>query len=278
MKKFLKTVISIAIVVGLILGVSYFVSKNKGGEALYSKLEVKQTNNSVKKESSEQGLDSLIAYINANQSKFDDTVKETVIDGGTLSLLRTIYASCDQNFEYFKNMLALTNNSSQNSILASYDKLVEQIKVHQSSLQNAYKMTQSASSFHKVDFKIAFNTFLDDYSKSVEIYASLCNEMAKYVYKNVYNNFTTDYNFVLNTLCAKMNEFTSLNHNLLSQNKLMHDNLDYYSVAPNYAIVNAFLEIDDLDNFLKSEDKGEFIKSKENKSPYQELNNFFREV
>lgn len=281
MKKFLKTIISIAIVVALILGVSYFVSKNKSGEAFYAKLETKQTNNSIKKESSEDGFDSLISYIKNNNSKFDDTVTQATAEGGELSLLRKIYASCDQNFEYFTNMLSLAtqnNSSEQKAILSSYDKLVEQIKVHQASLNNATKMTQSASSFNKVDFKLAFNTFLDDYSKSVEIYSSLCNDMAKYVYKNVYNNFTTDYNFVLNTICVKMNEFTSKNHNLLSQNKLMHDNLDYYSAAPNYAIVNAFLEIDDIDEFFKSEDKGEFIQSKENKSPYQELNNFFREV
>lgn len=281
MKKFLKAIISIAIVVALVLGVSYLVTKNKDSEFLFTKLEAKQQESSVRTAYSEEGFENLVSYIQANPNKFDDTVNSAVAENGELTLLRKVYASCDTTYDYFTQMLAITfhsNNSAQNSILSNYDKLVKQIQTHKNSLHQATIIIQNASSFNKVDFKVVFDEFLSDYSKSVQIYSTLCNDISQYILKNAFNGFTTNYEFVIYTICAKTNLFACENHNLLEQNKLMQDNVDYYLVARANSAVNAFLQIDDIDDFIKSEDKVQFIQSKENKSPYQELNNLFREV
>lgn len=285
MKKFLKIFITLLVVVALVFGIRFLVNKDKGNSYLYVQLTNRQKNNSVKKHASEQNFDELLNFVKDanNEAKIDDSVKTIMEDNGEFALLRNVYENCDVTFDYFSNLLALSQNSNakfQSKILSCYDSLVKQIGIHKNSLSAVIKLTENSSVLNKADFKASFNTFFDDYSKSVKLYGELVEQLSRYVLENVYDGMNTNYTFVINTICAKMDKFASENHNLLTQANTLLNSRDDLLNNPSYDFVNDYLAVDDVDDFLKCEDKAEFIsgKSESDRGPYQGLNNLFREA
>ena len=283
MKKFLKIFITLLVVVALVFGIRFLVNRGKGNDYLYVQLNNRQQNNNVKKDACEENFDELITFVqdSSNQSKIDDTVKTIMAENGEFDLLKKIYANCDTNYDYFSNLLALSqtsNSKAQSKILSCYDSLVKQIEKHQKSLSTVIRLTQNSAVLNKVDFKASFNKFFNDYSKSVELYGDLVEQMSRYVLENAYNGLNTNYTFVINTICAKMDKFASANHNLLTQANTLLLTRDELLSAPNYEFVNDYLAVSDIDDFLKCEDKATFIsnKSEKDRGSYQGLNNLFR--
>lgn len=285
MKKFLKVFITLLVVVALVFGIRFLINKDKGNTYLYTQLSNRQKSNSVKKQTSEQNFDELLNFVKDanNQAKIDDSVKNIMEDNGEFALLRNVYENCDVTLDYFSNLLALSqesNSRAQSKILSCYDSLVKQIGVHKKSLSSVMKLTENSSVLNKADFKASFNTFFQDYSKSVKLYGELVEQLSRYVLENVYDGMNTNYTFVINTICAKMDKFASANHNLLTQTNTLLNSRDELLNNPNYDFVNDYLAVSDVDDFLKSEDKAEFISAKNEKDrgSYQGLNNLFREA
>lgn len=279
MKKFLRIIITLAIIVGVVFGVSYLVKQNRTEDYLFTTLATKKDSDTIVKTSGENNLNKVIEFINNtdNKNKVDDTVKTSVADGGRLDCLQTIYEKCDENFNYYFNLLCLDksgNNAGQDQILNYYDQIVEQIKVQQSALNRVYTMTTKTSTLNKADFKGAFNKFVNQYAQTVKLYANMCESLRTYILNGIYNGINVEKEFVYNEISTKMNVFALDNEELLVRAKTLIEK-EHYSTNDDYEywIRNKYKQLDEFDEYMKEYVKdGEestFLKDKENATVYQ---------
>lgn len=275
MKKFLRIIITLAIIVGVVFGVSYLVKQNRTEDYLFTTLATKKDSDTIVKTSGENNLNKVIEFINNtdNANKVDDTVKISVADGGRLDCLQTIYEKCDENFNYYFNLLCLDksgNNAGQDQILNYYDQIVEQIKVQQSALNRVYTMTTKTSTLNKADFKGAFNKFVNQYAQTVKLYANMCESLRTYILNGIYNGINVEKEFVYNEISTKMNVFALDNEELLVRAKTLIEK-KHYSTNDDYEywIRNKYKQLDEFDEYMKAEDEDTFLKDKENATIYQ---------
>lgn len=275
MKKFLRIIITLAIIVGVVFGVSYLVKQNRTEDYLFTTLATKKDSDTIVKTSGENNLNKVIEFINNtdNKNKVDDTVKTSVADGGRLDCLQTIYEKCDENFNYYFNLLCLDksgNNAGQDQILNYYDQIVEQIKVQQSALNRVYTMTTKTSTLNKADFKGAFNKFVNQYAQTVKLYANMCESLRTYILNGIYNGINVEKEFVYNEISTKMNVFALDNEELLVRAKTLIEK-KHYSTNDDYEywIRNKYKQLDEFDEYMKAEDEDTFLKDKENATIYQ---------
>lgn len=279
MKKFLRIIITLAIIVGIVFGVSYLVKQNRTEDYLFTTLATKKDSDTIVKTSGENNLNKVIEFINNtdNEKKVDESVKTSVADGGRLDCLQTIYDKCDDNFNYYFNLLCLDksgNNAGQDQILNYYDQIVEQIKVQQTALNRVYNMTTNTDTLNKADFKGAFNKFVNQYAQTVKLYANMCESLRTYILNGIYNGINVEKEFVYNEISTKMNVFALDNEKLLVRAKTLIEK-KHYSTNEDYEywIRNKYKQLDEFDEYMKEYVKdGEestFLKDKENATVYQ---------
>lgn len=279
MKKFLRIIITLAIIVGIVFGVSYLVKQNRAEDYLFTTLATKKDSDTIVKTSGENNLNKVIEFINNkdNEDKVDESVAKSVADGGRLDCLQTIYEKCDENFNYYFNLLCLDksgNNAGQDQILNYYDQIVEQIKVQQTALNRVYTMTTKTSTLNKADFKGAFNKFVNQYAQTVKLYANMCESLRTYILNGIYNGINVEKEFVYNEISTKMNVFALDNEKLLVRAKTLIEK-KHYSTNEDYEywIRNKYKQLDEFDEYMKEYVKdGEestFLKDKENATVYQ---------
>lgn len=284
MKKFLRILITLVVIVGIVFGIRFLVGQNRADDYLYVSLTQKQEKNEIRRTVGENNLSELLAFINDStySVKIDDSIKASVSADGKLTCLRRIYFDCDTNYNEFMNYLCLDKNgdkSKQDSLLSLYDQVVKQIKVQQDALTRAYNSTQNPESLNKADFKGAFDKFVNEYKKTVNLYSRLCEELKTYILNGVYNGFNANFRFVVFEISTKMNLFASENDNLLVEAKNLAENKLDIIIDEDYSVVNSYLGMSDANAFLMSEDKQAYIESKgENSQMYVTFNKIFKEV
>lgn len=277
MKKFLKIIITVAIIVGIVFGVRYLVGQNRTEDYLFTTLTTKKEKDSINKASGENNLSAVLSFINNtdNSSKVDERVKLSILDGGRLDCLQTIYEECDENFNYYFNLLCLDkggNKSGQDKILNYYDQIVEQIKEQQSALNRVYTMTTKTSTLNKADFKGAFDKFVNQYAQTVKLYANMCESLRTYILNGIYNGINVEKQFVYNEISTKMNVFALDNEELLVRAKTIIDAKQSNSMPIVY--INFYQQLDDFDEFIKSENINAFIETKEDVEEKMEYRRF----
>lgn len=274
MKKFLRIIITLAIIVGIVFGVSYLVKQNRTEDYLFTTLATKKDSDTIVKTSGENNLDKVVEFINNtnNDSKVDGSIKTSVADGGRLNCLQTIYKKCDENFNYYFNLLCLDksgNNAGQDQILNYYDQIVEQIKAQQTALNRVYNMTTKTSTLiNKADFKGAFNKFVNQYAQTVKLYANMCESLRTYILNGIYNGINVEKEFVFNEISTKMNVFALDNEVLLVRAKTLIEK-SHSDTDDEYSIINKYKQLDEFDEYMKAEDESAFLEDKENATIYQ---------
>ena len=284
MKKFLKFVITIAIIIGIVFGIKYLVENKDSGKYTYAKLTSGKAIEKISKSNIESGLDKFDNYLKDESKKgyVPESVKSSCAENGEFYNLRLLIEKEQSIFVYFYHKSALVTKQTKDlekNAVSSFEEVVKQIDVlKQSVLSLTDNYLEIVAEPNSHDFESCFNDMVTEYKKVVESISKLNYDMDKIVLQDYFAGNKVDLGYAqmdistqiiyayTQTKSGEKIDFAKINEPLARKNAL-----NSLSKQEQQKFIMAYSDIDNLMGFIQSGDKAAFVKDLANRASYEEI-------
>lgn len=284
MKTILKFVITIAIIVGVVFGVIYFIGNKKSVDSVYTGIMSSEVLPKTLPSEYEKDFSVFWNYINTNQSELPVEVKNSIGANGMLTNTKLFYNAVRGYMLDLVSKTASVYKLSKEDIKELNNlqtKLLNSIKQSTEKFGKASKLINDCNNVQPTpikpseqNLKYHFNICVEGYQDTLKILTDYTLKLSDIVKNNLFGGKATDINFVLNRTQTKMISllFTKNSENQLRYNELINSattlntqiqtlkaknitDADYQTFMLNYSACNE----QDIFNLLLATNKQTFV-------------------